>query len=100
MKKILKFLLIALPWFIGGLIFRSDTIFYKSLNKPFFAPPSIVFPIVWTILYILIAISIYLIYKEHNYKNIPTYNKTLLINYFSKKINLIIMFFYSFFCIF
>ena len=81
MKKILKFLLIALPWFIGGLLFRSDTIFYKSLNKPFFAPPSIVFPIVWTILYILIAISIYLIYKDT-----PSYNKTLLINYFSNQI--------------
>ncbi|MBE6139645.1 MAG: tryptophan-rich sensory protein [Firmicutes bacterium] len=86
MKKILKFLLIALPWFIGGLLFRSDTIFYKSLNKPAFAPPSIVFPIVWTILYILIAISIYLIYRDNNYKNIPNYNKTLLINYFSNQI--------------
>ena len=54
MKKILKFILILLPWFIGGLLFRSDTIFYKSLNKPAFAPSSIVFPIVWSILYILI----------------------------------------------
>lgn len=86
MKKIFKFLIIALPWFIGGLIFRSDTIFYKSLNKPVFAPPSIVFPIVWTILYILIAISIYLIYKDNYYKDIPSYNKTLLINYFSNQI--------------
>ena len=50
MKKILKFLSILLPWFIGGLVFRSDTVFYKGLNKPIFAPPSIVFPIVWTIL--------------------------------------------------
>ena len=64
MKKIFKFLLILLPWFIGGLLFRSDTIFYKSLNKPIFAPPSIVFPIVWSILYILIGISIYIIYKN------------------------------------
>ena len=86
MKKILKFLIIALPWFIGGLIFRSDTIFYKSLNKPFFAPPSIIFPIVWTILYILIATSIYLIYENYNYKDIPSYNKTLLINYVSNQI--------------
>lgn len=86
MKKIFKFLIIILPWFIGGLLFRSDTIFYKSLNKPTFAPPSIVFPIVWTILYILIAISIYLIYKDNNYKDTPNYNKTLLINYFSNQI--------------
>lgn len=86
MKKIFKFLLILLPWFIGGLLFRSDTIFYKSLNKPIFAPPSIVFPIVWSILYILIGISIYIIYKDNSYKNTPEYNKTLLINYFSNQI--------------
>ena len=86
MKKIVKFLIIALPWFIGGLLFRSDTVFYKELNKPSFAPPSIVFPIVWTILYILIATSIYLIYKDNHYKDIPNYNKTLLINYFSNQI--------------
>lgn len=86
MKKILKFILILLPWFIGGILFRSDTIFYKSLNKPFFAPPSILFPIVWTILYFLIALSIYLIFKNNSYKDTPSYNKTLLINYFSNQI--------------
>ena len=86
MKKILKFLIILIPWFLGGLIFRSDTVFYKSLNKPVFAPPSSVFPIVWTILYILIAISIYLIYGDNSYKDTLSYNKTLLINYFSNQI--------------
>ena len=86
MKKILKFILILLPWFIGGLLFRSDTIFYKSLNKPVFAPPSILFPIVWTILYLLISISIYLIFKDNKLKDIPSYTKTLIINYFSNQI--------------
>ena len=86
MKKLLKFLIILLPWFIGGIIFRSDTIFYKSLNKPVFAPPSFIFPIVWSILYILIALNIYLIYKDNEFKSTPNYNKTLLINYFSNQI--------------
>lgn len=86
MKKILKFILILLPWFMGGILFRSDTIFYKSLNKPVFAPPSILFPIVWTILYLLIAISIYLILKDNKLKDIPSYTKTLIINYFSNQI--------------
>ena len=86
MKKIFKFILILLPWFTAGILFRSDTIFYKSLNKPFFAPPSILFPIVWTILYFLIALSIYLIFKNNSYKDTPSYNKTLLINYFSNQI--------------
>ena len=86
MKKILKFILILIPWFLGGLFFRSDTIFYNSLNKPFFAPKSIVFPIVWTILYFLIAISIYLIFKNNKLKDTPDYNKALLINYFSNQV--------------
>ena len=30
---------------------------YSSLEKPFLSPPGIVFPIVWTILYILMGIS-------------------------------------------
>ena len=86
MKNILKFLICLLPWFISGLVFKNDTIFYKSLNKPSFAPKPIVFPIVWTILYVLIAISIYKIYKNESYKNTPEFNKALLINYFSNQI--------------
>lgn len=86
MKNFFRFLVCLLPWFLSNLIFKSDTIFYKGLNKPKFAPPSIVFPIVWTILYILIAISIYLIYKKDNYKDTPEYNKALLINYFSNQV--------------
>ena len=86
MKNFFKFLLILLPWFAGELLFKSNIIFYKSLNKPVFAPPSIVFPIIWTILYLLISISIYLIFKNNKFKDTPNYNKTLLINYFSNQI--------------
>ena len=32
---------------------------YKSLNRPPFSPPGILFPIVWTILFVLMGISIY-----------------------------------------
>ena len=35
--------------------------FYKNLKKPDFTPPSRVFKIVWPILYILMAASLYLI---------------------------------------
>lgn len=86
MKKILKFTILLFPWFISSLLFKSDNIFYKGLNKPLFAPKPIVFPIVWTILYILIAISIYLVFKNNNFKNTSSYNKSLLINYFSNQI--------------
>ena len=81
MKKIFKFLTILLPWFIGGIIFNNNQLFYKSLNKPFFAPPGWLFAIIWPILYILIALSIYKINnKDKNYL------KALIINYFSNQI--------------
>ncbi len=86
MKKLFKFLGLLLLWFIASLIFKSDTVFYKGLNKPFFAPKPIIFGIVWPILYILITISIYKIFKNNSYKNTQDYNKTLLINYFSNQL--------------
>lgn len=50
---------ILIPLVLGGIVglIISQTIDYDSLQKPFLAPPSILFPIVWTILYILMGIS-------------------------------------------
>ena len=81
MKKILRFIIILLPWFISAILFKTDKTFYKNINKPFFAPSPIVFPIVWTTLYILLALSIYLVYRDNNIKMTKDYNKYLLINY-------------------
>lgn len=44
--------------FISG---TDVSTYYHELIKPGFAPPSEVFPIVWTVLYILMGISCYLI---------------------------------------
>lgn len=50
---------ILIPVIVGGIvgIIISSSIDYNSLTKPFLAPPSIVFPIVWSILYIIMGIS-------------------------------------------
>ncbi len=50
---------IAIPVILGSLVgfIISGYMNYNSLQKPFFAPPSIVFPIVWTLLYILMGVS-------------------------------------------
>lgn len=39
---------------------------YNNLVKPDISPPNWVFPIVWTILYILMGISSYIIYKSNS----------------------------------
>ena len=85
MKKILKFVFILAPWFLSAILFKTDKTFYKNINKPFFAPSPIIFPIVWTILYILLAISIYLIYKDNKFSETKDYNKSLIINYVSNQ---------------
>ena len=50
---------IIIPLVVGGVVglIISKSIDYNSLQKPFLAPPSILFPIAWTILYILMGIS-------------------------------------------
>ena len=60
MNKIFNFIkAILLPVIIGGVVgfLISGFMDYGELNKPNLAPPSIVFPVVWTILYILMGVS-------------------------------------------
>ena len=60
-----------MPICIGFLIgINSNISAYQVINKPFLSPPGIVFPIVWSILYILLGISSVIIYNSNNkYKN-------------------------------
>lgn len=59
------------PLVIGGLVgfFISGNIDYTSLNQPPFAPPKMLFPIAWTILYLLMGISYYLFQKNTKIEN-------------------------------
>lgn len=94
MKKIIQYLLILIPWFLGGFLFSGNISYYRTLNLPFFAPPGIVFPIVWTILYILIAYSIFQVYQIYNCKQLNGYHKVLISNYLFNQ--LFTLFFFTF----
>ena len=66
--------------FIFSLFTNSGTV-YKEFTKPALSPPGYIFPIVWTILYILMGISSYLIYqKTKDIKTLKTYFLQLAVN--------------------
>jgi len=50
---------ILIPVIVGAIVgfIISGSIDYNSLQKPFLAPPSILFPIIWSILYVLMGVS-------------------------------------------
>ena len=70
MKHIKNIFYLTFPLFLGivSALITRNSINYNTLNKPPLSPPGIVFPIVWTILYILIGLSYYL-YKKNTYTN-------------------------------
>lgn len=85
MKLSQKLLYILTP-LIGGSIVGliiNKSIDYNYLVNPPLSPPSYLFPIVWSILYLLIGISYY-IYRKNNNDNsltIKLYYIQLILNY-------------------
>ena len=65
-EKIKTIFQIFLPLVLGGIVgfLISGSLDFESLNKPLFAPPKLLFPIAWTIIYLLMGISYYLFKKE------------------------------------
>ncbi len=79
MKKLVISCLIPLS--LGLLVsFFLNTKLYEQLIKPEFSPPRIIFPIAWSIIYILLGISNYLTSKN---------KEANIIYYISLAINLI-----------
>ena len=76
MKNLIKNILI--PVIMGGIIGLIINPFmnYQDLNKPPLSPPGITFPIVWTILYIIMGYSFY----KQNEQNKTIYYTQLIVN--------------------
>lgn len=77
MNKKLKIYIksILMPVIIGSIVglVISKFIDYDTLKRPLLSPPSIAFPIVWTIIYILMGIS-YGILKNQYINNLSVLN--------------------------
>ncbi len=85
MKLIISFIVTFAAAALGS-YFTTPNIstWYASLNKPFFSPPGWIFAPVWSILYILMAIALYLIWK----KDAPQEEKTKAIILYAIQLSL------------
>lgn len=88
-RKVLLFVCIMIPITVGSiaaLITRDSMEMFQMLRQPPFAPPAWLFPIAWTILYILMGISSYFIMiaetdKKKKEKAILLYEYQLAVNF-------------------
>ena len=77
---------IAIPFLLGaltGFITKKSMDSYSSLIHPPLSLPSILFPIIWTILYIAMGISSWIIYQSnhpHSQQALKIYGIQLVIN--------------------
>lgn len=66
-KLIASIIICQLAGIIGSVFTVSSvSTWYLTLNKPFFNPPSWVFGPVWTLLYLLMGISLYIVWNNKN----------------------------------
>jgi translocator protein len=75
---------LAVGFFAGFATIQSVNTWYTQLEKPAFNPPNAVFGPVWTILYILMAISLYLVWKQ---PASPDRNKAMLLFFIQLALN-------------
>ncbi|MEI3527764.1 MAG: tryptophan-rich sensory protein [Bacilli bacterium] len=90
-KRILLFVLVVFLYFLPSFLFKSDLEFYNSLEGP--KLPSIVFPIVWSIIYVLMGIFVVCIFDKRK-----DYNKKILLelSFFLSSIMLLVLPFHTF----
>lgn len=78
---------LAIPLAVGGLsalLTQNSMETFNSIMKPALAPPGWLFPVVWTILYILMGIASYLVIisKKPYHTALIAYSLQLIFNFF------------------
>ena len=70
---------------LSGYLTKDSMSLFQALEKPPLTPPGWAFPVVWTILYILMGISVYLIYisdSKEKVQALQIYAIQLMLNLF------------------
>lgn len=89
LNKRLLFVCIAIPLIVGGgaaLLTQNSMEIFSTVVKPPLAPPGWLFPIAWTILYVLMGISSYLVLtsdveNDEKIKAMQIYGYQLVVNF-------------------
>ena len=69
-KKVIISFSVVIILVLLSMIFTKNTMgFYDKIIKPDIAPKGVVFPVVWTILYFIIAVTLYRFFDEHHIRN-------------------------------
>lgn len=86
--KLMTFCL-ALPLAVGavsGFLTRNSMSVFQLLKKPPFSPPGWLFPVVWTILFVLMGIASYLVitsnFSKQQVNALKAYGAQLIVNFF------------------
>lgn len=95
MNNVVKFIIaVAIPLLVGSLsgFFTVTGVesWYQTIEKPSWNPPNWIFGPVWTTLYIMIGIALFLVWKEDTSEEL----KKIAFNLFA--VQLILNFFWSF----
>ena len=57
---------------VGAIASARAAPFYAQLSQPSWAPPAWLFGPVWSVLYVLMAVSAWLVWRERGFKGAPT----------------------------
>ena len=78
-KKLIVSFSIVSGLVLLSMIFTKNTMkLYEEMVRPDIAPPPLVFPIVWTVLYSIIAITLYKFIDNKSIRNIIILNLVIL----------------------
>lgn len=84
------FLFLAIPLAVGGLsalISGGGMKAFQALEKPAFSPPGWLFPVAWTVLYLLMGLASYLVFEStvsmrQKRQALTVYGLQLAVNFF------------------
>ena len=91
-KKIKPYVIsIAIAFAVGGLsslLTKNNMEVYETINRPALAPPMWLFPVVWSVLFVLMGISSALVWikrdenSEEAFSSLRIYGLQLVVNFF------------------